>query len=272
VYEVLESDSPVGMVPMIRNILGGFLFSGDDIYKKAAVLSGGERTRLAVARMLLKPANTLLLDEPTNHLDLDSKDVLLDALEDFGGTLIFVSHDLYFVDKLATKIIAVGHGTIEIYPGTYEEYLWSKAQRAAAAAAPVKPGPAKPAPARPTPAIHSAAPQPSSNPPPQPAAAPPPRPVAAPKPDYEDKKRADAEARKRKKHTDARDRRIADLEGRIAEREQAIKSLEAQMATPGFYDSKAEAQQVTTRHQSLMWEVGDLMHQWEMLQTEEPTE
>ena len=99
------------MVPMIRNILGGFLFSGDDIYKKAGVLSGGERTRLAVARMLLRPANTLLLDEPTNHLDLDSKDVLLEALEDFGGTLIFVSHDRYFVDRLATKIIEVGHGT-----------------------------------------------------------------------------------------------------------------------------------------------------------------
>ena len=114
VYETLEAESPIGMVPMIRNILGGFLFTGDDIQKKAGVLSGGERTRLAVARMLLTPANTLLLDEPTNHLDLDSKDVLLDALEDFGGTLIFVSHDRYFVDKLATKIIEVGHGGIEV--------------------------------------------------------------------------------------------------------------------------------------------------------------
>ena len=119
----------------IRNILGGFLFSGDDIYKKVRVLSGGERTRLAVARMLLRPSNTLLLDEPTNHLDLDSKDVLLDALADFGGTLIFVSHDRYFVDRLATKIVIVGHGGIEVYPGTYEEYLWSKAQREQQAAA-----------------------------------------------------------------------------------------------------------------------------------------
>ena len=108
------------MVPAIRNILGGFLFSGDDVYKKAGVLSGGERTRLAVARMLLRPSNTLLLDEPTNHLDLDSKDVLLDALEDYGGTLIFVSHDRYFVEKLATKIIEVGHGEAAVYPGTYE--------------------------------------------------------------------------------------------------------------------------------------------------------
>ena len=108
VYETLADGSPMHMVPAIRNILGGFLFSGDDVYKKAGVLSGGERTRLAVARMLLRPANTLLLDEPTNHLDLDSKDVLLDALEDFGGTLILVSHDRYFIDRLATKIIEVG--------------------------------------------------------------------------------------------------------------------------------------------------------------------
>src|SRR5689334_19333638 len=130
------------MVPAIRNILGGFLFSGDDIYKKAGVLSGGERTRLAVARMLLRPANTLLLDEPTNHLDLDSKDVLLEALADFGGTLIFVSHDRYFVDRLATKIIAVGHGRIDVYPGTYEQYRWSKAHRDEPNARPVSAPPA----------------------------------------------------------------------------------------------------------------------------------
>ena len=126
VYETLEAGSPNDMVPAIRNLLGGFLFSGDDIYKKAGVLSGGERTRLAVARMLLRPSNTLLLDEPTNHLDLDSKDVLLDALEDYGGTLIIVSHDRYFVEKLATKIIEIGHGQALVYPGTYKEFLWHK--------------------------------------------------------------------------------------------------------------------------------------------------
>ena len=107
VYQTLAGDAPIHMVPAIRNILGGFLFSGDDVDKPVRVLSGGERTRLAVARMLLRPSNTLLLDEPTNHLDLDSKDVLLEALEDFGGTLIFVSHDRYFVDKLASKVIEI---------------------------------------------------------------------------------------------------------------------------------------------------------------------
>jgi ATP-binding cassette, subfamily F, member 3 len=131
VYETLSDGSPNHMVPAIRNILGGFLFSGDDVYKKAGVLSGGERTRLAVARMLLRPSNTLLLDEPTNHLDIDSKEVLLDALADYGGTLIFVSHDRYFVEKLATKIVEVGNGKATIYPGTYEAFLWSKEQNQA---------------------------------------------------------------------------------------------------------------------------------------------
>ena len=139
VYQTLAGDAPIHMVPRIRNILGGFLFSGDDVDKPVRVLSGGERTRLAVARMLLRPSNTLLLDEPTNHLDLDSKDVLLEALEDFGGTLIFVSHDRYFVDKLATKVIDIGHGEALLYPGTYEEFLWSRKQQTAAAAAPPRP-------------------------------------------------------------------------------------------------------------------------------------
>ena len=147
VYETLADGSPMHMVPTIRNILGGFLFAGDDVYKKAGVLSGGERTRLAVARMLLRPANLLLLDEPTNHLDLDSKDVLLESLEGFTGTLILVSHDRYFVDRLATKIIAVGHGEALVYPGTYEEFRWSQAQRAAAAPAPA-PAKAPPPPAK----------------------------------------------------------------------------------------------------------------------------
>jgi ATP-binding cassette subfamily F protein 3 len=119
VYQTLAGDAPIHMVPAIRNILGGFLFSGDDVDKPVRVLSGGERTRLAVARMLLRPSNTLLLDEPTNHLDLDSKDVLLEALEDFGGTLIFVSHDRYFVDKLASKVIEIRDGQALLYPGNY---------------------------------------------------------------------------------------------------------------------------------------------------------
>ena len=134
VYETLAAGSPNQMVPAIRNILGGFLFSGDDVYKRVGVLSGGERTRLAVARMLLRPSNTLLLDEPTNHLDLDSKDVLLDALEDYGGTLIFVSHDRYFVEKLANRRSSRSAAARRtVYPGRYEEFLWRKEQAEPAA-------------------------------------------------------------------------------------------------------------------------------------------
>jgi ATP-binding cassette subfamily F protein 3 len=266
VYETMQSDSPVGMVPMIRNILGGFLFSGDDIYKKAGVLSGGERTRLAVARMLLRPANTLLLDEPTNHLDLDSKDVLLEALEDFGGTLIFVSHDRYFVDRLATKIIAVGHGGIEVYPGTYEQYLWSRTVRDQNAA-PASPPPRPAAPLRNTPAAREGKGTTPPHPPTQSrgsgsAAAT----QTAPPRSFEEKKRADAEARRLKKEADERARRVADLETRIAEREREIRDLEAQMSAPGFYDARENAEKAAKRHQQLMWDVGDLMNQWESLQ------
>src|SRR3990172_3664343 len=121
VIEEMSSHSSVSMAPMIRSILGGFLFAGDDVYKKVAVLSGGERNRLALAKMLLTSSNVLLLDEPTNHLDLDSKEVLLEALADYGGTLVFVSHDRYFVDNLATKVIEVGGGEALLYPRGYDD-------------------------------------------------------------------------------------------------------------------------------------------------------
>jgi ATP-binding cassette subfamily F protein 3 len=274
VYQTLAGTAPIQMMPHVRTILGGFLFSGDDIEKPVRVLSGGERTRLAVARMLLIPANTLLLDEPTNHLDLDSKDVLLEALEDFGGTLIFVSHDRYFVDKLATKVIDIGGGAATVYPGTYEEFVWSRRQRSVtdsrsmpdsrsisdaskSKVAVATPESRKPVPAdrgqrtadggqRPADGGHRQKPQQS----------------------FEQKKRADADARKARREAEARQKRITDLESRIAAAESAIKALEAQMAAAGFYVNRDAAKPILDRHQALMWEVGDLMHKWETLQAE----
>jgi ATP-binding cassette, subfamily F, member 3 len=280
VYQTLAGDSPIHMVPSIRNILGGFLFSGDDVDKPVRVLSGGERTRLAVARMLLRPSNTLLLDEPTNHLDLDSKDVLLEALEDFGGTLIFVSHDRYFVDKLASKVIEIRDGQALLYPGNYEEWLWSQKQRQEAAVQKPEAGgrrlevggqrPAgagkKPAPRPPTTDSNPASGlrPPASDLKPDSGL----RPPASEPESYDERKRRESETRKVRKVADGLRRRVEELEARIAERETAIKAIEASMTAPGFYENREAAQPLIDRHQTLMWEVGDLMNQWEALQTE----
>ncbi len=148
-YKVLDVDSSIlddlGRVAPrannteLRSILGCFLFSEDDVFKKIGVLSGGERNRYALARMLMMPGNFLLLDEPTNHLDMRAKDVLLTALQEFSGTVVFVSHDRYFIDKLATRVIEVADGAVHAFPGNYEEYLWRKNGAVPAPAAEARP-------------------------------------------------------------------------------------------------------------------------------------
>jgi ATP-binding cassette, subfamily F, member 3 len=126
ILDDLAELSPRSTQTELRSLLGCFLFSGDDVFKRIGVLSGGERNRYALLRMLLHPANFLLLDEPTNHLDMRAKDVLLKALSDYTGTVVFVSHDRYFIDKLATRVFEVGDGRVEVYPGNYEDYRWRK--------------------------------------------------------------------------------------------------------------------------------------------------
>ncbi|PYX67368.1 MAG: ABC transporter ATP-binding protein [Acidobacteria bacterium] len=118
--------SPKSTQTELRSLLGCFLFSADDVFKRIGVLSGGERSRYALLRMLLRPANFLLLDEPTNHLDMRAKDVLLSALAEYTGTVVFVSHDRYFIDRLATRVFEIGGGRVEVYLGNYEDYLWRK--------------------------------------------------------------------------------------------------------------------------------------------------
>ena len=122
----ISSAAPRVATVELRNLLGAFLFNGDDVFKKLGVLSGGERNRYALARMLVSPANFVLLDEPTNHLDLRAKDVLLEALRAFTGTVLFVSHDRYFIDGLATRVFECEHGGVQVFPGNYEDYLWRK--------------------------------------------------------------------------------------------------------------------------------------------------
>jgi ATP-binding cassette, subfamily F, member 3 len=126
----------------LRSLLGCFLFSGDDAFKQLGVLSGGERNRYALARILVSPSNFLLLDEPTNHLDIRAKEVLLDALAAFSGTVVFVSHDRYFIDRLASRVLEVDNGAITAYEGTYEDYLRRKEALAAGLAESASPEPA----------------------------------------------------------------------------------------------------------------------------------
>jgi ATP-binding cassette subfamily F protein 3 len=306
VFEEMSSASPLTMMPMIRTLLGGFLFEGDDVYKKVSVLSGGERNRLALARMLLRPSNVLLLDEPTNHLDLESKEVLLEALAEYKGTLVFVSHDRYFVDRLAEKVIEVGGGEAPLYPGGYEDFLyWKRRQEAGEQTGAMAPLPLVPLSRREeedgvasrTTAVGASPPATasgsSSAPSGTPAAA---APASAPPPTPRRGKKAKRKAspsngqpaaapadpmapRLRKRGTPPERQvlerelkrmktRLNELEKRVAETEQAVKDLEADMASPGFYDDRDRASEAAEKHQKLMWETGDLMSQWEALQAE----
>lgn len=126
VLEELENESPTDLIPKLRGLLGAFLFQGDDVFKQIKVLSGGEKNRVSLLKLLLKPFNLLILDEPTNHLDLNSKDVLLDALKDYEGTLIFVSHDRYFIERLAGKVLHLEDGEHKLYIGDYKYYRWKR--------------------------------------------------------------------------------------------------------------------------------------------------
>ncbi|MGH9461206.1 MAG: ABC-F family ATP-binding cassette domain-containing protein [Vicinamibacteria bacterium] len=227
----LVEAAPIHLVPQLRNILGAFLFRADDVEKKVKVLSGGEKSRLALAKMLLHPANVLILDEPTNHLDLDSKEVLLEALKDFRGTLIFVSHDRYFIDELATKTGEVGGGTLKLHWGNYEDFVrLQSASPSTTEAAPAQELPARTERGRETAPSRSARPNGRSN--------------------------RDREHRKK----------IQRLEESISETEIAVASLEGRMAVPGFYDDPAASAEVVATHQSLKGELDRLYQEWETLE------
>ena len=238
-YEELYSDCPFEMVPKLRDILGAFLFSGDDIHKKVGVLSGGERNRLALAKMLLRPSNLLLMDEPTNHLDLFSKEVLLDALKGFDGTVVFVSHDRYFVNALATRIVEVGDGRLESYYGDYEYYLEKKdgleRQLQAEGGTVTGNGP-----------LHSA--KSVSKP-------------VSPAPAGQDRE----EQKRRKKEGQAREKQQQAVEKEIAATEHQIAELEGAMNTAGFYDDPERGLVAGEQHMALNMKLEELYGQWEEL-------
>jgi ATP-binding cassette subfamily F protein 3 len=225
VLENMLEVSPVSLVPQLRNILGAFLFHGDDVDKRVQVLSGGEESRLALAKMLLQPANVLLLDEPTNHLDIDSKEILLRALGSYKGTVVFVSHDRYFIDMLANKILEVGEGTVRMYWGNYEDYLRAK-------------------------------PGEGTSPPEEPKSA-----RDAPLPPEQPSRRSTTS----KNQARLLRERLEQLEESIAETETATASLEGRMSVPGFYDDQAVAAEIVETHKNLKSKLEKLYKEWEKL-------
>lgn len=226
-YEELYADCPYEMVPRLRDILGAFLFSGDDIHKKVGVLSGGERNRLALAKMLLRPSNLLLMDEPTNHLDLFSKEVLLDALKGFDGTVVFVSHDRYFVNNLATRVVEVEAGSLTSYYGNYEYYLEKKGQQTQS----------QPENSLKVPAVES----------------------VPEKPGHVSRD----EQKRIRREEQAREKRHKALEDEIAAVEQQLAELETEMNQAGFFDDPERGQQAGEQHTDLNARLGELYQQWE---------
>ena len=114
---------PTENIGVIRNLCAAFLFQGDDVHKRIANLSGGEKSRVVLAKLLAQPLNLLILDEPTNHLDIQSREVLLETLQKFDGTVILVSHDRHFLRSLVTRVFEIDHGEMRIYEGNYDYYL-----------------------------------------------------------------------------------------------------------------------------------------------------
>ncbi len=236
VFAEICADAPVAMVPKLRNILGAFLFSGDDVEKSVKVLSGGERNRLALAKLLLRPANLLLLDEPTNHLDLQSKQVLLESLKSYQGTIVFVSHDRYFVDELATRVLEVGAGKVESYLGNYEDFLAAKQ----------KLGDLSHSAQRVEQHQHSDR-------------------DALPI-DKEARLQAHAERKEQQRREQKRQRELADVEGRIEALETELEALEQCMADPALYQDQERWRMISAEHAALKGQLDDAYQHWEGLQ------
>jgi ATP-binding cassette subfamily F protein 3 len=251
VLETLMSVAPLEIVPQLRTILGCFLFSGDDVNKRVRVLSGGEKNRLALAKMLLRPANVLLLDEPTNHLDLEAKDVLLDALLGYEGTVLFVSHDRHFLDRLASHVFEVGDGGIHHYPGNYEDYVARKARTEAAKITPTSGGPNKRKDAG-----NGATPS-----------------AAAAKvptaPSKEDRVRAREADKARSRDAAKRQKELRRIEERIAEAEGRLSELEAFLANPDLYGDRKRFDATLLEYQALKGERDRLYDRYEWMEREE---
>ena len=244
ILEYLEARAPLELIPKLRDMLGAFLFRGDDVYKSLDVLSGGEKSRIALLLLLLSPVNLLILDEPTNHLDIHSKDVLLQALKDFGGTVIFVSHDRGFIEQLATQVLHLELGISRYYPGGYQFYMEQLEKLDNGESLPLASA-AKASSATPSSGVIG-----SSNRTPQ-------RPdsVSDTKLSWEEQKRQEAERRKKEKE-------ISRLENEIQELEDKKKELENKMADPSVYSNGEKAKAVQREIEEIAEKIEHATEKW----------
>lgn len=237
ILDLLESEAPLELIPKLRDMLGAFLFRGDDVFKSIDVLSGGEKSRVALLRLLLRPVNLLILDEPTNHLDMHSKDVLLDALKDFGGTVIFVSHDRGFIEGLATRVLELKPGSFRNFVGGYEYYMQRlEDEKNGVVTAPQAAGSSSGGSAAGSQGADAA--------------------VSEGKQSWEEKKKAESERRKLQKAVDQ-------LEQQISQTEEALKAEQNKMANPDVYSNGEKARAVQKKIDELNAALEDLTARWE---------
>ena len=238
ILDYLEARAPLELIPKLRDMLGAFLFRGDDVYKPLDVLSGGEKSRIALLQLLLSPVNLLVLDEPTNHLDIHSKDVLLQALRGFGGTVIFVSHDRGFIEQLATKVLHLEHGTYKYFVGGYQFYMEQMEKQEGGESLPLA------AAGKPSSATSSAGSNAARN--------------ACSKTElsWEEQKRLEAARRKAEKE-------VTRLEAKISELEAKKSELENKMADPAVYSNGEKAKSVQREIEAVTAEIDETTAAWE---------
>jgi ATP-binding cassette subfamily F protein 3 len=243
VLDELSDNAPGRTMAEIRSILGAMLFSGDDVYKRVEVLSGGERARLALAKVLARPSNCLLLDEPTNNLDIVAKDTLLEALRRFPGTVIIVSHDRFILNELVTEVLEVGQGHAIRYLGNYDEYLEKKAQTEAPSPS-SQPTRSAPVHLRDTRGNNGVAPHSKKA-----------EPAKAANPSNDDREKV------RKRERNARQR--SQIEAEIEQKENERAALSTEMNDPNFYLARKDADDLIARYELLGREIeklyGDLV-------------
>jgi ATP-binding cassette, subfamily F, member 3 len=228
VLDELWDEYPLKSEKEIRTVLGNFLFSGDDVLKPVSALSGGEKARLALAKLMMEKANFLILDEPTNHLDLDSKEVLESALIDYPGTILFVSHDRYFINRIATKVYELSKDSIIEYLGDYDYYVSKKAEMLELELLSSEEN-----------KIEKVS-------------------VTTSKLSYEQEKEAKKLERQRK-------RRIEEIENEIAKLEEMIAQTEELLCDPEIYQNHEKVQQLNAENEAMKEKLEELMEEWEAL-------